>query len=55
MFRKSPHCSADAKSYLAKPEDLVIICGEESTQTESFFFSQVFFTDLNDNKVKLEP
>jgi len=38
--RKSPHCSADAKSYLAKPEDLVIICGEESTQTESFFFSQ---------------
>jgi len=38
--RKSPHCTADAKSYLAKPEDLVIICGEESTQTESFFFSQ---------------
>ncbi len=39
MFRASHHCTADAKSYLAKPEDLVIICGEESSQSESFFFS----------------
>ena len=38
-FRASPYCPPDAKSYLAEPEDLVIICGEQNIQVESHFYS----------------
>ena len=36
--RLSPHCTPDAKTYLAEPEDLIIICGEEDIRVGNLIF-----------------
>ena len=39
IFRKSPYCTPDARTYEAEIDDLNIVCGEFSVETENIFLS----------------
>ena len=38
QIQEEYHCGSEPKLYLAKPEDLIIVCGESNTEVQGYFF-----------------